>query len=40
LIIFIKDTGPDATPEVEATISPSSRRSEYLIPTPPPDLKI
>ena len=28
LIIFIKDTGPDATPDVDATISPSSRRSE------------
>ena len=28
LMMFIKDTGPDATPEVDATISPSSRRSE------------
>jgi len=27
-MIFIKDTGPDATPEVDATISPSSRRLE------------
>ena len=28
LMIFIKETGPDATPDVDATISPSSRRSE------------
>ena len=28
LIIFMKDTGPEATPEVEATISPSSLNSE------------
>src|SRR5574338_253743 len=28
LMMFIKDTGPDATPDVEATISPSCLRSE------------
>ena len=28
LMMFIKDTGPDATPDVDATMAPSSRRSE------------
>ena len=28
LIIFMNETGPDATPNVEATVSPSWRKSE------------
>ena len=34
---FMNDTGPDATPMVERTVSPSGRRREKEKPVPPPD---
>ena len=34
---FMKDTGPEATPEVERTWEPSGRSREKPKPVPPPD---
>ena len=33
----MKDTGPDATPMVDRTVSPSGRSREKEKPVPPPD---
>ena len=33
----MNDTGPDATPMVERTVSPSGRSRENENPVPPPD---
>ena len=33
----MKETGPDATPIVERTVSPSGRSRENEKPVPPPD---
>ena len=33
----MKDTGPEATPMVERTVSPSVRSREKENPVPPPD---
>jgi len=34
--MFMKLTGPLATPRVELTIEPAGRKNSYVIPVPPP----